>query len=516
MESLLPLLQYDVLIPWLLGIVFGVFVGSTPGLTATMAVALLVPFTFYLPNPNTGLALILGMSFTAIFAGDIPAVYLRIPGTPASATGTLDGHPMALAGKGRRALTLDLGCSVLGGIVGTALLWILAPQLARFALRFSHYEYFWLGVAGLAISAVVTQGPAVRGMMGALLGMLLATVGIDRVSGTPRFTWGQPELAGGIDFIAVMIGLFGLGEVLRNVRRGSEAKTRLPPEEGGAGFLEMVRDMARHKLLLIRSALLGTGVGVLPGAGADIAAWASYGVAQRTSRTPERFGKGCVEGVMAPSTANNAAVAGAWIPALVFGIPGDSITAVALGALLMYDIKPGPLVFEQNPGQMRSILLIAFITQFLLIPAGWIGIRAFGWVVRLPRAALVTSVIVFSVVGSYSLRNSLFDVWVALAAGVVGVILEARGIPPAPLILGLILGPMIEDNLRTGLIKSQGDFTPFLTRPLCLALIALMVSAALLPRWLRRLRTGPPRGPVSGGTGDTSTETSTPTPELPP
>ncbi len=503
MESLLPLLQYDVLIPWLLGMIFGVFVGSTPGLTATMAVALLVPFTFYLPNPNTGLALILGMSFTAIFAGDIPAVYLRIPGTPASATGILDGHPMALAGHGRKALTLDLGCSVLGGLVGTLLLWILAPQLARFALRFSHFEYFWLGVAGLAISAVVTQGSTWRAMIGALLGMFLATVGIDRVSGTPRFTWGRPELAGGIDFIAVMIGLFGLGEVLRHVRRGSMASQGVRREEGGAGIWETLREMARHKLLLLRSALVGTVVGVLPGAGADIAAWAAYGAAQRTSRRPERFGKGCVEGVMAPSTANNAAVAGAWIPALVFGIPGDSITAVALGALLMYDIRPGPLVFEQNPTQMQSILLIAFITQLLLIPAGLLGIRAFGFVIRLPRAALMTSVIVFSVVGAYSLRNSLFDVWVMLAAGVGGLILEARGVPPAPLILGLILGPMIEDNLRTGLIKSQGDFTPFLTRPFCLALIALLALAALLPRWMRRLRPGLP----PGSTAETTTTT---------
>lgn len=491
MEILLSLLQPDVLLPWLLGMAFGIFVGATPGLTATMAVALIVPFTFYLPNPNTGLALILGISFSAIFAGDIPSVYLRIPGTPASAAGTLDGHEMAKQGRGKLALMLDLYCSCLGGLIGVALLILLAPQLARFALRFSNFEYFWLGVVGLGIAAVVTQGPPLRGAIAVLLGMLLSTVGIDRVSGTPRFTFGQPVLTGGIDFIAVMIGLFGLSEVLRNLRQRDSLAAAATTDAHGARPLEVLLTMWKYRFTIAKSSLLGTFVGALPGAGADIAAWAAYGLAQRTSRTPKAFGTGCTEGVVAPTTANNAAVAGAWIPALVFGIPGDSVTAIALGALLMYNIKPGPLIFEQNGTQIQSIFLIAVITQFLLLPAGWFGVRAFGGILRLPRSIVMTAVVVFSVVGAFSLRNDLFDVWVVVAAGIAGYFLEARRVPLAPLILGLILGPMVEENMRSGLIKTRGSLTPFFTRPICFALVLLLVASFLGPSIFRWVVTRP-------------------------
>ena len=501
MDVLLNLIQPEVILPWLLGMAFGIFVGATPGLTATMAVALIVPFTFYLPNPSTGLALILGISFSAIFAGDIPAVYLRMPGTPASAAGALDGHQLARQGRGRFALMLDLYCSCLGGLVGVLLLIFLAPQLAKFALRFSSYEYFWLGMVGLGISAVVSQGPPLRSVIAAALGMMLATVGIDRVSGTPRFTFGQPELTGGIDFIAVLVGLFGLSEVMRNLLRGGSFAAAAAAETHPARPWETVVTIWRHKFTLLKSSLLGTFVGALPGAGADIAAWAAYGLAQRTSRTPEQFGRGCIEGVVAPTTANNAAVAGAWIPALVFGIPGDSITAIALGALLMYDIKPGPLIFEQSSAQIQGIFLIALITQLLLLPAGWFGIRAFGLILRLPRAVVLTAVVVFSVVGAYALRNDFFDVWVMLAAGVAGFFLESWRVPLAPLILGLILGPMVEENLRTGLIKSSGSYAPFFTRPLCLMFLIVLGVAFLAPWLMRRLRgTTPMTTPTQGNT----------------
>jgi len=485
MDALLNLLHFDVIVPWLIGMAFGIFVGATPGLTATMAVALIVPFTFYLPNPNTGLALILGISFSAIFAGDIPSVFLRMPGTPASAAGTLDGHEMAKQGRGRFALSLDLWCSALGGLIGTALLIVCAPQMAKFALRFSNFEYFWLGVLGLGIGAMITQAPPLRGVIGALLGMMISLVGIDRVSGTPRFTFGQPELTSGIDFIAVMIGLFGLSEVLRNLKQRGALAAGAIKDTHRVRLFEVFATILKNKFTALKSAVLGTFIGALPGAGADIAAWASYGLAQRTSRTPEQFGKGCTEGVIAPTTANNAAVAGAWIPALVFGIPGDSVTAIALGALLMYNIKPGPLIFEQNGAQMQSIFWIALITQVLLLPAGWFGIRAFGGILKLPRAIVLTAVTVFSVVGAFALRNDLFDVWVMLAAGVAGYFLEARRVPLPPLILGLILGPMIEENLRAGLIKTSGDFTPFLTRPICLTMLLLLLTACAGP-WIGR------------------------------
>ena len=473
---------------------FGIFVGATPGLTATMAVALIVPVSFYMPDPNSGLAMIVGVSFTAIFAGDIPATYLRIPGTPASAAATLDGHQLAKQGRGSFALTIDLFCSCIGGLVGVGLLMFIAPELARLAIRFSNFEYFWLAIFGLCMSAVVSSGNTLKGLLSAVLGMLLATVGLDVVSGAQRFTFGNPELMSGLGFIPVMIGLFGVSEVIRSVASGASSKAAALPPEGKKrnGPLDALKAIWRRKLTVGRSSVLGTLVGALPGAGADVAAWAAYGVEQRSSKSGDKFGKGEVSGVVAPTSANNAAVGGAWIPALVFGIPGDAVTAIVLGAFMMYEIKPGPFIFEQDPESVGSIFSIALATQLLLLPCGYLGLKAFGWILRLPRSVVLVAVLVFSVVGAYSLRNSMFDVYLMAGFGLVGFYLESQRMPLAPLILGLILGPMVEDNLRTGLIKTEGDLTPFLTRPICATLVVLLLAAFALPSikrfWGRRKR----------------------------
>jgi TctA family transporter len=487
--EILELLQPGVLVPWALGMLFGIFVGATPGLTATMAVALIVPFSFYLePKPAAGLSLIIGVSFTAIFAGDLPAVFLRIPGTPASAAGTLDGHQLALQGRGGLAIRLDLLCSALGGLIAVALLILIAPQLARFALQFDSFEYFWLAILGLSISAVVSTGSAFRGALAAVLGMLLATVGIDVVSGVPRFTFGSADLMGGMGFVPPMIGLFGLSEVLRSVLHPGPLAAPSSRGEDRSSMLQALGLMWRHRSTVLSSSLTGTVVGALPGAGADIAAWAAYGIAQRTSREPEKFGTGAIQGVIAPTSANNAAVGGAWIPALVFGIPGDTVTAIALGALLMYDIKPGPLIFERSRDAVHAIFTIGILTQLLLIPVGYLGIKGFAWILRLPRSIVLTAVVFFSVVGSFALRNSIFDVWVMIAFGLLGFYLESRRVPLAPLILGLILGPMVEEHLRAGLIQSRGEITPFLVRPISAALAALLLAAFLARPAVRLLR----------------------------
>ncbi len=479
------------LTPWLLGMVFGIFVGATPGLTATMAVALIVPISFHL-EPTAGLALIIGVSFTAIFAGDIPATYLRIPGTPASAAAALDGHQMARQGRGSLALTLDLGCSALGGLVGVGLLITVAPLLAQFALLFSFHERFWLAVFGLSLSALVSAGSTSKGLMAACLGMLLSTVGIDVVSGVPRYTWGNVSLMSGLDFIPVMIGLFGLSEVFRHIRRPSGSmRQQVVVGRESLPLLEACRLIWRHKLNVLRSSVVGTVIGALPGAGADIAAWGAYGLAQKTSRRGASFGTGVVEGVVAPTSANNAAVAGAWIPALVFGVPGDAVTAIVLGALMMYDITPGPEIFETSKDQMRSLFAVALMTQVLLLVAGLIGIKAFGAILRLPRSIVLTAVVVFSVVGSFALNNSLFDVGVMLLFGVVGYLLESQRVPLAPMILGLILGPMVEESLRVGLISSDGNLASFFTSPISAVLVALLLLTYIgLPAMKVLLRPG--------------------------
>jgi TctA family transporter len=371
------------------------------------------------------------------------------------------------------------------------LLICVAPWLAEFALSFSFYEKFWLGVFGLSLSAVVSSGETRKGLMSACLGMLLSTVGIDIVSGAQRYTFGSVELMSGMTdkFIAVMIGLFGMSEVLRNVRRTDFEAQKQPRATEPMALKGALAELVRHPRTILQSSFIGTLIGALPGAGADIAAWGAYGIAQKTSKNADQFGSGVVEGVIAPTSANNAAVAGAWIPALVFGVPGDAVTAIVLGALMMYQITPGPHIFENSGDQIRAVFRVALLTQLLLIPAGLAGIKAFGWIVRLPRGIVMTAVVVFSVVGAYALHNSMFDVYLMLAFGVVGFFLESRRVPLAPLILGLILGPMVEENLRTGLINSDGNWLPFFTRPICAVLAGLMVlSLIVLPavRWARR------------------------------
>ncbi len=473
------LLDPNVIGPWIIAMAFGIFIGATPGLTATMAVALIVPISFHL-DPNAGLAMIIGVSFTAIFAGDIPATYLRIPGTPASAAATLDGHELAKKGKGQSALLLDLFCSCIGGLIGVTLLILIASPLAKFALKFSDFEYFWLGVLGLSMSAFVSKGSTIKGLIAAMLGILIGTVGMDVVTGVPRYplleSIGSVELMRGFDFIPVMIGLFGIAEVFRNVQQDTSWSDKCVSDEAGASVSETFLTIWKHKLLVLRSAVMGTFIGALPGAGADIAAWGSYGMAQKTSPNANDFGSGIEEGVIAPTSANNAAVAGAWIPALVFGVPGDAVTAIVLGAMLMYNITPGPQLFAENSAQVKAIFSIALITQFLLLPAGFLGIKAFRLLLKLPRRLILSAVVVFSVVGAYAINNSMFDVYVMLAFGVVGFVLESKKVPLAPLILGLILGELVERKLRTGLISSGGDLTPMFTRPLCLFMIAILIG----------------------------------------
>ncbi len=467
------LLQPATLVPWFLGMVLGTFVGATPGLTATMAVALIIPMSYHLPA-TAGLAMIIGVSFTAIFAGDIPATFLRIPGTPASAAATLDGHQFARKGQGQFALILDLFCSSLGGLIGVALLILLAPPLAHFAAKFDSYEYFWLAVLGLMMSALVSMGQTSKGLLAAALGVLVSMVGQDRVSNVSRFTFGSEDLMGGLHFIPVMIGLFGVSEVLRNVRSPENLADSITAKSERVNLFQALREIWKARWTVGNSAVAGTVIGALPGAGADIAAWTAYGIAKGTSKERDKFGQGAVEGVIAPTSANNAAVAGAWIPALVFGVPGDAVTAIVLGVLLVYGIVPGPNIFVNHAEQMHALFAIAIITQFLLIPCGLLGIKFFGVILRLPRNIVLVSVLVFSLVGSYALRNSFFDVQVMLAFGLVGFLLESWRVPLAPMILGLILGPLLEDKYRVGLIASSGSFEPFYTRPICLVLIAIL------------------------------------------
>ncbi len=478
MSYLLSILSLKVLFPLLLSMAFGVFVGAMPGLTATMAVALIIPLTYYM-EPLTGLAMVIGVSFTAIFAGDIPATFLRIPGTPASGAAVLDGFEMNKKGKGALALTLDLFCSALGGLIGVLILIFTAPPLAEVALKFTHFEYFWLGVFGLSMAAVLSRGNTIKGLLSALFGLLISTIGIDVTTGYPRFTFGITELMDGVSFIPAMIGLFGISEVLKRLSFRESLDLPSVKINGKLDVLEALKLMYRNKFIIIRSSLIGTFIGALPGAGADIAAWVAYGAEK--SLSGNEIGSGSPRGVIAPTSANNAAIGGTWIPALALGIPGDSITAIVLGAMLMYGLKPGPLIFAQSKDLVYQIFAVALLVQIMLLPVGWLGIKAFSRLVSLRAGVVMSAVVLFSMVGSYAIRNSVFDIWLMALFGLLGYVMEKINMPLAPMVLALILGRMIEDNLRIGLIKSGGSIIPFLTRPISLILFSLIVLTLLGP-----------------------------------
>jgi len=479
MENVLQVFQPDVLFPMLIAMFFGIFVGGIPGLTATMAVALIIPITYYM-SPLAALAMVVGVTFTSIFAGDIPATYLRIPGTPSSGAAVLDGHEMAKKGKGSLALSLDLFCSAIGGLIGVLILITVSSPLAKLALQFTNYEYFWLGIFGLSMSAVLSSGNVIKGLSSALLGVLISTIGIDITTGYPRFTFGNIELMGGIEFIPAMIGLFGISEVLKNIERGSSG-LGVPTikEKMGVPILEALKIIIKKPFVIIKSAIIGTFIGALPGAGADIGAWVAYGTEKKTSKKSKEFGTGIVDGVIAPTSANNAALGGTWIPALVFGIPGDSITAIVLGAFLMFGIQPGPLIFEQSGDIVTGLFTIAIIANIFLIFVGYLGIRAYSQILKMNTSIVMAIVVIFSMIGSYAIRNSFFDIYVMLLFGVVGYLFEKINVPTPPMILGIILGPMIEDNLRVGLTKTGWDMTLFFTRPISLVFVILITLTFL-------------------------------------
>jgi TctA family transporter len=465
---------------------FGLFVGAVPGLTATMATALLVPVTFFMP-PIPAVAAIVTATAMAIFSGDIPGALLRMPGTPASAAYTDEAYAMTRKGQAELALGAGLVFSAIGGLFGTAVLIVSAPALAEFALRFSSFEYFWLVLLGLSCAIVITADRPLKGIVSLLIGLAIASVGLGNPAGFPRFTFGNTELMGGIGLIPIMIGMFAISEVIRYAvdMTPSLKIVDQPIHNVFKGMWSLTR---RYWLQILRGSTLGTLVGALPGAGADIAAWMAYAISKKTSKEPEKFGTGHVEGIIESGSANNSALAGAWIPALVFGIPGDSITAIVIGVLYMKNMNPGPTMFTQNPQNIYAVYLLFILANLIMIPFGWACIKASKQLLRVPRNVLMPIILLFCIVGTFAINNTPFDIGVMLVAGVVAYILEENGYPVAPAILGVVLGTMLEENFVTSMIKSDGNLLGFFERPVAATLGVLTLSAWFLPPVIRRLR----------------------------
>jgi putative tricarboxylic transport membrane protein len=469
----------------LLSSLYGLFVGAIPGLTATMATALLVPVTFFMA-PVPAVAAIVSATAMAIFSGDIPSALLRMPGTPASAAYTDEAYLLTRKGMAETALGAGLVFSVLGGIFGVMVLVVAAPALAEVALQFSSFEYFWLVMLGFSCAIFIAGSDPLKGIVALLLGLLISIVGLENPAGAPRYTFGSPDLLGGIPLIPLMIGMFAVSEILRFavVVDKPEMVTDRPFGNVFAGMWGLVK---RYPLAIFRGSSLGALVGALPGAGADIAAWMSYAISKRFSKEPEKFGTGHVEGIVEAGAANNAALGGAWIPALVFGIPGDSITAIAIGVLYLKGMNPGPTLFINNPQNIYAVFIVFLLAQFLMLPLGWMAIKVAKQILRIPARLLMPLILLFCVVGSFAIDNTLFGVVVMLAAGVMGFFMERWGFPIAPTILGVVLGSMLEQHFFSSLIKADGNFLVFFERPIAGTLGAVCVMIWLWPLGRRML-----------------------------
>jgi putative tricarboxylic transport membrane protein len=481
-------LVFDPYVLWVIfaSALFGLFVGAVPGLTATMATALLVPVTFFMP-PVPAIASIVTATAMAIFAGDIPSCFLRMPGTPASAAYTDEAYAMTKKGLGEMALGAGLVFSVIGGLFGTAVLILAAPALAEVALKFSSFEYFWLVLMGLGCAVFIAIGDPLKGVVALLGGLLVASVGLDNPAGFPRFTFGNAELAGGLTLIPIMIGMFAVSEILRSASTIEEPWEMAQAKIGNvfAGMGALIR---KYPMAIVRGSVLGTAIGALPGAGADIAAWMSYATSKKFSKEPEKFGTGHVEGIVESGAANNSALAGAWIPALVFGIPGDSITAIVIGVLYIKGLNPGPTAFIENAPSIYAIFLVFILANLLMLPLGVAAIKSAKQMLRVPRNVLMPIILLFCIVGSFAINNSALGVSLMLVFGAIAWLMEENGFPVAPAILGMVLGAMLEEHFISSMIKADGDPTAFVERPIAGGLAAAVAMVLLWPLLSRLVR----------------------------
>jgi putative tricarboxylic transport membrane protein len=470
------LLSFATLFNTAWAVLLGIAVGALPGLTATMGVALLTTLTYKLP-PDQAILTLICMYVGAIYGGSRSAILLNIPGTPASAAATLDGYPLALAGRAGEAMGIATTSSAIGTVVGTLFLAALAPPLANIALNFHSFEFFWLALFGVIISGqLATSKSPLKGYIAGMLGLLVAMVGMEGIHAHLRFTFGFSDLNGGIGLIPAMVGAFGFAELMnvmysKRVEMVRGAVDRIIPR-----FV----DIWRYKITALRSGVIGTFIGIIPGVGEDIGAWASYAAARRASKTPEEFGKGSVDGLTAAETGDNAVVPGSLIPALTLAVPGSAPAAVLIAALFIHGVRPGPMIMIEQPQFVYSIVAMLFFATIGICIFGLALTRPLLLVLRIPRERLMPIVFVLCVVGPFAITQRYFDVWVMLVFGVVGFALRRMDYPMAPLVLGIILGDLLDKNLRRGLTLSDGDISPFFTRPISLVFCMLVVATILL------------------------------------
>lgn len=464
----------------MLGTTLGVMVGAVPGLTGAMLISLSLPLTFTMSGEHA-LVLLISMYVGAVSGGLISATLLRMPGTPASVMTTLDGYPLAQSGHAGKALGLGIGASLFGGLFSWGILVLLALPMANWSTLLGPFEFFSLVLMALVLIGSVGNRSLLLGLLAGFLGMLAAMPGSSPATGATRLTFGFHEMDDGFKLLPVLIGLFAISQIVNQLLNIDRPVERISISNQGLPW--SLKVWGKHKLNLIRSSFIGTWIGILPGIGANIGSVVAYSVAKTSSKNPERFGHGAEEGIIASEAANNATVGGALIPLIALGIPGSVIDAILLGALVIHGLQPGPLLFSQNPQAVHVIMGTLLFANLFMFGLMWFSVRWLAKLSSVPRALLLPVILCFCILGSYALANRMFDVWVMLAFGVAGVLMERLRIPLAAFVIGFVLEPIAEEHLSAGLMQSAGSYWPLVTRPVSLLFCLLALSILVWSLW---------------------------------
>lgn len=453
----------------------GLVIGALPGLTATMGVALMTTLTLKLPS-DEALLILICTYVGAIYGGSRSAILLNIPGTPASAASCLDGHALAKQGMAGRAMGIATSGSIMGTWIGMFFLALFTPVLGEMALKFGAYEFFWLAVFGVVISGNLTGTDPLKGWIAGFIGLFIAAIGQEGMYAYDRFTFGVHDLSGGIALIPALVGVFGFAEVL-SVMKDKPQKFIINTYDT---VIPKIKDVVQYWRTVIRSGLIGTFIGIVPGVGEDVAAWSSYAAARRASKEKEKFGKGSVEGLMAAETGDNACVPGAVIPVLTLAVPGSAPAAVLLAAMLIHGVRPGPLIMVENPTFVYDVVAMMFFASIGILFYGLTLTKLMVKILLVPRALIMPVIFVLCAVGSYAIASRPFDIVVMLAFGIVGLVMRGLNYPMAPLVLGIVLGDLLDKSLRRGLNLSDGNLEPFFTRPIAFVMFLLVLLTLLM------------------------------------
>jgi len=467
------------------GTLLGIIVGALPGLTVTMAVSILVPLTYKL-EPAAGILMLLGVYCGGNYGGSISACLINIPGTPSAIMTGLDGHPLSKRGRAGLAIGMATVASAIGGILSVFVLAVFSPILASIALKFKSLEIVGVAIFGLSVIAYVSPGSTLKGLISGIFGLLIATVGFDPNTGAARFSFESTNLMGGIDFVSAMIGLFGMSEMISNIEKSKRERDVGLLQQKVTRTWDAFKYVRKLKAVLLRSSLVGIIVGAIPGAGGTIAAIAAYGLQKKVSKHPELMGKGSLEGIAAPESSNNACTGGAMTPLLALGIPGDAVTAVLIGAFIIHGMVPGPMLYTTNPKIVSAIFIGMILANLIFLAIGLPGAKYISRLLKIPSQILNTTIIAFCIIGTFAIRNSLFDTFVMLAFGLLGFFMSKAGFPKAPIVLSMILGPLMEENLRRWASLAEGNYlkeflNAVVTNPVTITMVLATVFVLVAP-----------------------------------